>query len=695
MRKIGFVLTCLACVGHARRVQASIKQGRSTSSADSHTSPTKIDAATNPHPDMRRPPSSRATFDTSVPQPNDPVRFGALRPTESAHRRTQSLDGIWSFIADIDDVGSMRNYRKGLPTTQSTPIAVPASWNEQLPSLDSFLGPAWYERSFRTPFGFDSDTQLCILRFASVNYRCIVWINGNYVGMHEGGHLPFELDATPWLKAGASAVQRIVLRVDGRLERTHVPPGGGWGAMAPGCFPSAAFDFYPFCGVQRSVLLCVRPKVGLNGLHFSIKLEGAHRGTATWAEMDVRVRLSNFAPGLIGSVRATLLSQSAEENVHGPIASAEEEVSGDEVSLKLSVTKPKLWGPGPPYGSPYLYNLRLEAVSLSGEVVDTYEQRVGIRSIQVEDSRLILNGEVLNMRGFGRHEDFPVVGRADCPAILVRDHACMRWVHANSYRTAHYPYSENDLELADELGMLVVSESPCVGLSFADSDDIVRQRQTQAMLSLRELVERDCCRTCVVAWSVCNEPGGPKSVPTAEAKTAQTAALIELVELAKSEGTRPVTFANIPEHLDEANRACDFLCLNEYAGWYYSVGKPLEEIGRELEEKLLRVHDEYSRPILISECGADTLPGCHMMAPGLWSEEFQAKLLAVYNALAEKHEWLAGIHVWNLCDFRTPQMHLRAAGLNHKGVFTRLREPKMAAHMLKQAWQDKTRTENS
>ena len=298
----------------------------------------------------------------------------------------------------------------------------------------------------------------------------------------------------------------------------------------------------------------------------------------------------------------------------------------------------------------------------------------------------------------------------------------MAWVGANSYRTAHYPYSETDLELADEHGLLVVSESPCVGLSYADEPPVVTARQAQALRAMRELLARDATRACVVAWSVCNEPGGPKSVPTADAKRQQTAALLQLVGLAKSDASaRPVTFANIPEHCDEANRACDFLSLNECtsaaagaprtpacpqpprtisnqpsaplppltgvaargvvahvrppgvcarvidAGWYYDVGTPLASIGEQLEAKLRRVYAEFRKPIMISECGADTLPGCHMMAPGLWSEEFQEALLLVYARLPTALPFVFGVHVWNLCDFRTPQMHIRAGGLNHKG----------------------------
>lgn len=73
-------------------------------------------------------------------------------------------------------------------------------------------------------------------------------------------------------------------------------------------------------------------------------------------------------------------------------------------------------------------------------------------------------------------------------------------VGANSYRTAHYPYSEADLELADRGGLLVISEAPTVGLSFHDTPEVLRARQLQSLRALRELLARDCCRTCVVGW---------------------------------------------------------------------------------------------------------------------------------------------------------------------------------------------------
>jgi beta-galactosidase/beta-glucuronidase len=88
--------------------------------------------------------------------------------------------------------------------------------------------------------------------------------------------------------------------------------------------------------------------------------------------------------------------------------------------------------------------------------------------IAVRRDQLLLNGELITLRGFGRHEDFPVLGRGLAPAVIVKDYALMHWVGANSFRTTHYPYSEQMMDLADRLGFLVIDETPAVGLFFAE-----------------------------------------------------------------------------------------------------------------------------------------------------------------------------------------------------------------------------------
>ena len=110
------------------------------------------------------------------------------------------------------------------------------------------------------------------------------------------------------------------------------------------------------------------------------------------------------------------------------------------------------------------------------------------------------------------------------------------------------------------------------------------------------------------------------------------------------------------------------------------------EFRAELLAKFERLHADFGKPMMISGCGADTLAGCHMVAPGLWSEEFQMELMGVYASLLGAQPWLFGVHFWNLTDFRSTQMHIRAGGLNMKGLFTRDRQPKMAAHHIRKLW---------
>lgn len=84
---------------------------------------------------------------------------------------------------------------------------------------------------------------------------------------------------------------------------------------------------------------------------------------------------------------------------------------------------------------------------------------------------LLLNGSPLQLTGFGRHEDFPALGKGHCGAVSVKDNALVRWAGGNSFRTSHYPYDEECMELADREGLCVIDETPAVYLCFHDSDE--------------------------------------------------------------------------------------------------------------------------------------------------------------------------------------------------------------------------------
>jgi beta-galactosidase/beta-glucuronidase len=299
----------------------------------------------------------------------------------------------------------------------------------------------------------------------------------------------------------------------------------------------------------------------------------------------VHVRLEQ-AGGIIPTARFTLRGHGTQVSV--------EALSTREVTLTVPNAAP--WTPG----SPSLYDLTVELVQ-GGAACDRYTLPVGIRTVAVDGDALLLNGQPILLKGFGRHEDFPVAGRGLVPAVIVKDYALMKWVGANSFRTTHYPYSEQMMDLADRLGLMVIDETPAVGLFFHEEG--LERRLALCRQYTRELIARDKNHPSVIVWSLANEPHS--------LRPAARPFFRDLYDLARSlDATRPVTVVS---------------CM------------------------------------------------------GLGEEAFEIEV-------ANSKPYVVGQHVWNLCDFKTGQAVHRMGGMNLKGVFTRDRRPKLAAHRLRETW---------
>ena len=119
------------------------------------------------------------------------------------------------------------------------------------------------------------------------------------------------------------------------------------------------------------------------------------------------------------------------------------------------------WDPG----DGYLYELEVQLVQ-GDAVVDSYTQSVGVRTVKVDGIRFLINGEPFSFKGFGKHEDVPVIGKGHNDAYLLHDFELLKWIGANSFRTSHYPYAEDVLDYADRQGIVVIDETAAVGLNM-------------------------------------------------------------------------------------------------------------------------------------------------------------------------------------------------------------------------------------
>lgn len=589
-----------------------------------------------------------------------------LYPIQNESRNRLDISGIWDFRVDPEGRGLAEGWNRGL--TESRPIAVPGSWNEQYADLHAYLGLGWYATSTRIPSTWKS--QRIWIRVGSANYHGTVFINGEEAGSHEGGHLPFAFDITELVDWESS--NSVVIAVENELRPDRVPSGNiantSMGMMAGS--PATTFDFYPFAGIHRPVILYSTPKVFIN----SCKVETGLAGQKGSVRVSVRLNEPLTTAGETGlRDREGVL-----------VATAPLDFSAGRAEAVLEVGKAHPWSDI----DPYLYSL---SIGIQG---DRYELDVGIRTIEVREGMILLNGEPVRLKGFGRHEDFPASGRGLNLPLMVKDYHLMRWVGANSYRTSHYPYSEEEMRLADREGFLVIDEVPAVSLQF-DNEANMAERLRVCLGQIEELIERDRNHPAVVMWSVANEPmpanldlaGAARNGGDEDAAAKPGKAFLDtLLSKAKAlDPGRPVTIVTVMGGPASWMENCDVICMNRYWGWYV-LGGQLELAFSQLEGELDSVWEKWRKPLIMTEFGADTMAGMHGQPDLMWTEEYQASLLRGYLKVAGRKPWVAGMQVWNFADFAAVQSVLRVGGLNMKGVFTRTRAPKLAAYALREAW---------
>ena len=577
-----------------------------------------------------------------------------IRPQRNAFRDFIDLGGIWRIRFDPDDVGGAQGWGAGSNTADTHPIAVPGSWNEQLAEAGfmDYQGAAWLQTDVFVPPFFDG--RRIRLRFDSADFAARVFVDGEFAGESGPAFLPFEIDS---YRLVAGRTVRIVARVDNRLTLDGPTPGVGMdqylaeGRLRDEYRPAVRFDFFPYGGLNRPVRLTATPIGGIEAVH----LRASSLGVLT-----ARVE---GPPG--GRVRLSV----GDADTEGP--------AGAEISLRVPDVRP--WSPA----DPALYDVIVERLDALGAVADRVELRTGFRDVEVRGHQVLLNGEPVTLKGFGKHEDGPVRGRGlDLPQ-LVKDFGLLDWIGANSVRTSHYPYSEDFLDFADAQGILVIDEVFSVNLDFRQ---VTETTLAEHKAAVEALIARDGHRPSVMAWSLANEPG---YLAEPEYKARSGPYWKALFDHARShDPTRPLTHANVGyAGLDDpAFDPADILSINRYFGWYQAPGQ-IERAVEMLRADLDAVA-AHGKPVFLSEFGADALAGQHSTTPQLFTEEYQADLIAAFWAEIERHPACIGGHVWNFADFRTAQ-HSRRVVLNLKGVFTRDRQPKRSAFTLRDLWRDR------
>ncbi|XP_028396495.1 beta-glucuronidase-like isoform X2 [Dendronephthya gigantea] len=460
-------------------------------------------------------------------------KHGMLFPRESPSRQIKDLGGLWSFRADTSQNRNAGFEEKWflkylVQTGPVIPMAVPASFNDitQDDSLRKFIGWVWYDRGFYPPSHWRSENLRVVLRFESAHYNTIVWVNGQQAMSHSGGHLPFEAEVNKYLLF--NEYNRITVAVNNTLNATTLPPGKIEYLTGPrypaGYFiQTYEFDFFNYAGIHRPVRFYTTPQVYISDISVIPSFVSSDNNNISGKLEFKTVVISpvQYRSSLV--IKYELFDKQC--NVVAR-ASGLGLLSG---ALLVDAVKP--WWPIGMSDSPgYLYNLM---VTVSGNgFLDVYNLPVGFRTVKVDETQFLVNDKPFYFKGFNMHEDSDIRGKGlDFPLIL-KNFNIFTWLGGNAFRTSHYPYAEEIMDLADQLGIVVIDECPGVGIR---KPNFGPKSLSHHLAVMEELVRRDKNRPSVVMWSVANEPSSNE--PEAEAYFRTVINHTRFLD-----PTRPVTF---------------------------------------------------------------------------------------------------------------------------------------------------------
>ena len=387
----------------------------------------------------------------------------------SMNEQRFSLDGVWDF-----QVASA--YDGAIPEGEWRSVIVPMPWQAQFDDLRETSGVAWYRRSFLVDQGSlqPADANAAILHFGAVDYHATVWLNGNCLGEHEGGYLPFEFDVTDVLHEGANEL--LVKVIDPTDDRQHYP------AFPFSEVPHGKQSWYgPLGGIWQSVSLEFKPKLHLTRLRLDpVPGEGTIR---------VQAQLSAISPK-DWKVDCIVTNPDGETAGTGTL---EQDLAG---IIRLD-NPPEFWSPA----SPVLYTVTATLYS-DGATPHSLSKTCGFRTVEARDGRIYLNGKPIYLRGALDQGYYPETIYTPPSLELLEEQArsakalglnCLR-IHIKVEDPRYY-------EVADRLGLLIWTEIPNWALLTEASAE--RGRQT-----FQGILERDGHHPSIIAWTLINENWG-------------------------------------------------------------------------------------------------------------------------------------------------------------------------------------------
>jgi beta-galactosidase len=347
----------------------------------------------------------------------------------------------------------------------------------------------------------------------------MVWFNGNLVGGWPYGYNSFRVDLTPYLKFDSD--NQLAIRLDN---------------------PNSSSRWYPGAGIYRNVWLTKVNPVYVAQWGTFVRSRNVSSSSAT---VDFTIQVENKSrkeqkvqiATEVFSLDSRLRRIKKVATFPNSLLMLGTDGKG-EVESSVIIKNPMLWGP-PPSQKPNLY-IAVTRLYADGKLVDEYETRFGIRSLNFDPVKgLLVNDQPVRIQGVNQHHDLGALGAAFNTRAAERQLEILREMGCNAIRMAHNPPAAELLDLTDRMGFLVIDEIfDCWERGKTPLDfHLIFPDWYEA--DTRAFIRRDKNHPSVIAWSFGNEVG--------EQYTADTGAAIakKLYDIVKEEDNTRLATASM------------------------------------------------------------------------------------------------------------------------------------------------------
>ncbi len=389
--------------------------------------------------------------------------------SSSPTRAKIDLEGPWTYVLENGEAGTVH-----------------------VPDVFDFVGKVEYTRSFDIGAQDLDRFQYQIVCYG-INYSCDVSINGEFLGNHAGGSTSFAMPVpSEILQSGKDNTLRLLVsnELDGRSTLPIRPLA--WGARNYG-------------GIHRDIYLLATPKVFIHDVTVECALgsdpilparvsvtpvvEGKDAALLARGTVGFAVEVVEAVSGLpVGHSTVVPLEYRNEAWVAG--------------KAEITIPAPRAWTPE----TPDVYLLKCQLLLLNGkssEVIDDYRLPYGLRSLDVKNGDIHLNGKRLILRAVSWYEDHPSWGSAIPYEDRERDIVLIKNLGANAIRFVGHAPDPFMLDLCDRYGLLAMEDLP-----LANSPAVLlsgEAYQELAVTMLREMIQRDRNHPSVLGWGIGDE----------------------------------------------------------------------------------------------------------------------------------------------------------------------------------------------